>query len=57
VGDGFEEILARFDPRMRDLALDVRTLIEDVYPGVVGVPWPRQNVVGYGAGSKTAPRR
>ena len=57
MGDGFEEILARFDPRMRDLALDVRTLIEDVYPGVVGVPWPRQNVVGYGAGSKTAPRR
>lgn len=50
--DGFEEILARFDPEVRDLALRTRSLIEEVYPGVVEVPWPRQNVVGYGVGPK-----
>ncbi len=44
--------MARFDPRVRDLAVSVRALIEDVYPEVVEVPWPRQNVVGYGVGPK-----
>jgi hypothetical protein len=50
--DGFEEILARFDPQVRDLAVSARALITDVYPDVVEVPWPRQNVVGYGVGPK-----
>ena len=52
MGDGFREIAARFDPRVRDLAVGARALIEDVHPGVVEVPWPRQNVVGYGVGPK-----
>jgi hypothetical protein len=52
VGDGFQEIMARFDPRVGDLALSARALIEEVYPEVVEVPWPRQNVVGYGVGPK-----
>ena len=50
--DGFGEILARFDPDVQDLAVRARSLIEDVYPDVVEVPWPRQNVVGYGVGPK-----
>jgi len=50
--DGFEEILARFDPDVQDLALRSRALISNVYPSVVEVPWPRQNVVGYGVGPK-----
>jgi hypothetical protein len=52
VGDGFEEIMARFDPRVRDLAVGARALIEEVYPEVVEVPWVRQNVVGYGIDPK-----
>ena len=52
MGDGFQEIMARFDPRVGDLALSARALIEEVYPEVVEVPWPRQNVVGYGVGPK-----
>jgi hypothetical protein len=44
--------MARFDPRVGDLALSARALIEEVYPKVVEVPWPRQNVVGYGVGPK-----
>ena len=50
--DGFGEILARFDPQVRDLAVKTRSLIQDLYPDVVEVPWPRQNVVGYGVGPK-----
>jgi hypothetical protein len=50
--DGFEEILARFDPHVRKLAVGARSLIEAAYPEVVEVPWPRQNVVGYGVGPK-----
>lgn len=52
MSDGFEEILSNFDPRVRGLAVRARSLIEDVYPDVVEVPWPRQNVVGYGVGPK-----
>ncbi len=52
MGDGFEEIATTFDARVRDLATRTRALIKDVYPEVVEVPWPRQNVVGYGIGPK-----
>ena len=49
---GLEEMTAAFDPRVRDLAARTRALIFDVYPGVVEVLWPRQNVAGYGVGPK-----
>ena len=49
MNDGFQEILARFDPHIHDLAVRARSMIQDVYPDVVEVPWPRQDVVGYGA--------
>ena len=49
---GLKEMTAAFDPRVRDLAARTRALIFDVYPEVVEVPWPRQNVAGYGIGPK-----
>jgi len=52
MSDGLDEMAAAFDPRVRDLATRMRALIVDVYPEVVEVPWPRQNVAGYGIGPK-----
>ena len=39
--EGLEEILARFDPEVRCLGVRTRFLIEEVYPEVFEVPWPR----------------
>jgi len=39
-------------PTSAHLAARTRALITDVYPEVVEVPWPRQNVAGYGVGPK-----
>ena len=52
MSNGLEEMVAIFDPHVRDLASRTRSLIVDVYPEVVEVPWPRQNVAGYGIGPK-----
>jgi len=52
MSDGLDEMAAAFDPRVRDLATRTRAPIVDVYPEVVEVPWPRQNVAGYGIGPK-----
>ena len=52
MGDGLQEMAAASDPGVRDLAARARALIVDVYPEVVEVPWPRQNVAGYGVGPK-----
>ena len=52
MSNGLEEMATAFDPHVRDLASRTRTLIFDVYPEVVEVPWQRQNVAGYGIGPK-----
>jgi len=52
MSNGLEEMTAAFDPQVRDLAARTRALIFDVYPEMVEVPWPRQNVAGYGIGPK-----
>lgn len=52
MSNGLEEMAAAFGPRVQDLASRTRALIFDVYPEVVKVPWPRQNVTGYGIGPK-----
>ena len=52
VSGGFDEALAGFGPRVRDLATRTRALIRTVMPEVVEVPWPRQRVVGYGVGPR-----
>jgi hypothetical protein len=38
MADGFEEILARFDPEVRNLAIGARALIEAVYPRLSRYP-------------------
>ena len=50
MSQGFDLILSRFDEPVQALARRTRTLITDVYPRVVEVPWPNQNVIGYGVG-------
>jgi hypothetical protein len=52
MSNGLEEMAAAFDPHVQDLAALTRALIFDVYPEVVEVPWPRQNVAGFGVGPK-----
>ena len=52
MSNGLEDMAGAFDPRVKDLATRTRRLIFDVYPEVVEVPWPRQNVAGYGIGPK-----
>jgi hypothetical protein len=49
---GLKKMTAAFDPRVRDMAARTRALVFDVYPEVMEVPWPRQNVAGYGIGPK-----
>ncbi|MGD2048413.1 MAG: DUF1801 domain-containing protein [Chloroflexota bacterium] len=50
--DGFEEIMAQASPGTEALARRAKALIEEVMPGVVEVPWPKQNIIGYGVGPK-----
>lgn len=48
----FEEAIARSSAQAQLLAQSVREVIADVYPEVVEVPWPKQQVIGYGVGPK-----
>lgn len=48
----FEEAIAEGTAAMQALARRARALIGDVYPEVVEVPWPRQQITGYGLGPK-----
>ena len=49
---GFDEIVNAVCPDVRVLALQTRALIKEIMPEVVEVPWPRQQVIGYGVGPK-----
>jgi len=53
MSEGFDLILSRFDARVGKLARHTRMLITDAYPRIVAVPWPNQNVIGYGVGPHT----
>lgn len=48
----FEEAIAGADQDLQGLARSVRALIAEVYPQVVEVPWPNQQITGYGLGPK-----
>lgn len=50
--DGFDTIVSKVDPKVRDLAVKTRGLIREVYPKIAEVPWLNQNVIGYGVGPK-----
>lgn len=52
MSDGWDEIMAGADPRVRDLAVRTRALIREEMPDVVEVPWPRQRTIGYGVGPR-----
>lgn len=51
MGNSLEE-MAAFGPRVRNLAARTWTLLVDVYPEVVEVPWAKQNMAGHGVGPK-----
>lgn len=48
----FEDCLGQSSPQAQKLARALRKLIAEVYPDVVEVPWPNQQVIGYGVGPK-----
>lgn len=48
----FEEAIGEATGDVQALARDVRALIADIYPQVTEVPWPRQQITGYGLGPK-----
>ncbi len=48
----FKDAIARSNPQAKQLASALRKLISEVYPKVVEVPWPRQQIIGYGVGPK-----
>ena len=52
MSDGFDAIMVDASPEVRDLARRTRTLIRDIYPDIVEVPWPKQRVIGYGVGPR-----
>lgn len=48
----FRQLLERFPPEVRELALAARGQIFEVMPRVVEVVWPHQGSAGYGTGPK-----
>jgi hypothetical protein len=48
----FEEAISRSESQMAEIARQLRKLIIDVDPDVVEVPWPHQQIIGYGVGPK-----
>lgn len=48
----FDEAMSGSSDRVQEIARSLRELIQDTYPGVVEVPWPKQRIVGYGVGPK-----
>ena len=48
----FDRMIGEFAPRVRELALASRALINDVMPRVVEVVWPDQKSAGYGTGPR-----
>lgn len=48
----FEDAISESSPQAQKLARALRKLVADVYPEAVEVPWPNQQVIGYGVGPK-----
>ena len=48
----FENIVSASPKEIQDVALALRALIADVYPGVTEVPWGVQKNIGYGIGPR-----
>jgi hypothetical protein len=50
--NGFDDIINQADPKVRELEIRAKALIQEVMPEVVEVAWPRQRIAGYGVGPK-----
>lgn len=48
----FEETLHGSSEHVGNIARGLRQLIVELYPQVVEVPWPKQNIIGFGVGPK-----
>jgi hypothetical protein len=48
----FDEAIAEASAGMQQIARALRALILKLYPDVVEVPWPKQQITGYGVGPK-----
>src|SRR5438105_330352 len=48
----FEEAIAKASNDVRELAYQLRTLVIDIMPDVVEVPWPKMRMASYGVGPK-----
>ncbi|HJS29619.1 MAG TPA: DUF1801 domain-containing protein [Anaerolineales bacterium] len=48
----FEEAISRSSSHVAAIARLLRELILEVDPNVVEVPWPHQQIIGYGVGPK-----
>ena len=48
----FEEAISKADSEVQTIARQLRDLIISAYPDVVEVPWPKQQIIGYGVGPK-----
>ena len=48
----FEETLVGSSESAQEMACQLRDLIVDVCPEATEVPWPKQNITGYGVGPK-----
>lgn len=44
--------MTQANPETEAIARQTKALIEDIMPDVVEVPWPKQNIIGYGVGPK-----
>ncbi len=48
----FDDAISGSSSHVKEIAKRLRNLIAEVYPDVVEVPWPKQQIVGYGVGPK-----
>jgi hypothetical protein len=48
----FEDAVAQAGAQARELAYQLRTLVIEVMPSVVEVPWPKMRMASYGVGPK-----
>ena len=50
--EGFNQLIAEATPDIRELIIETKHLLEEVYPEYVEVPWVKQKTIGYGIGEK-----
>lgn len=48
----FTDALSGSSSAITEIGTRLRSMIIDLYPDVVEVPWPKQRIIGYGVGPK-----